>query len=236
MNPLSLIETVWWLGIPAAVLMGVVLGANPAALPLLGTALGLGAAGAAPQRRLSLWLAGAFGAGLVVVYGLVGLVAGSVGDVVADLLAPGSGIAYTILAAGVGGVGLVQLLRPATVCTACEKPGGRRASLLGAFGLGVPAGLVNCPACAGVITGVAASSAALGNVPYSVAVMTALGVGHAAALVAMTWLLVTNWSWPPSPRVLDRTRRISGIVLLAVAGFFLWRAALVGIAPERWLP
>lgn len=45
MDPFGLIEQVWWPGIPVALLMRVLVGASPAALPILSTAIGVGASG-----------------------------------------------------------------------------------------------------------------------------------------------------------------------------------------------
>ena len=94
MDPFSLIESTWWLGIPVALVMGALLGANPAALPMVGTAIGLGSAGALAARGGAIKVAAAFGAGMVVVYTAVGVVAERVDDLTESILRPYSGIGY----------------------------------------------------------------------------------------------------------------------------------------------
>lgn len=225
-----MVEQTWWLGIPAAALIGVVLGASPLAWPLLGTAIGLGAGQSTGRDRTSVRSVAAFGGGITVVYMVLGALAGSIDDVLTGVLAPVSGIGYLVLAVLMVGMALVILRRDATTCSTRAT----RGRVLGAFGAGIPAGVVNCPACAGVITGVAASSAVLGRPVYSVAVMAALGVGHTASLVFVSWLAVDAWT--PPRRLLRGMQTAGAVLLLLAAGWFVRQAILGGVTVGPRLP
>lgn len=229
-----LIEQVWWLGIPTALVLGVLLGMNPLALPILGTAVALGASGEVGAKGAGVRVTAAFGAGMVIVYTLVGLAAGSVDEVTERILRPYSGIGYVVVGVVLLGLGLFLLVRPRVFCTACALPARRNPSLLGAFVAGIPGGFVNCPACAGIILGVAASSARLGSPLYSGAVLMALGVGHAAVLTGLVWLITNRGR--PSPRTLAVFQRLAALLLLGIAAWFFHLAGVEGLAPRPKIP
>jgi cytochrome c biogenesis protein CcdA len=229
MDPFSLIESTWWLGVPVALVMGALLGANPAALPMLGTAIGFGSAGALAARGGAIKVAAGFGAGMVVVYTAVGVVAERVDDLTESILRPYSGIGYLILGILISAFALFLLFRPSAFCSACAMPAKRNATVLGAFIAGIPAGLVNCPACAGVVIGVAASAAAFGNAVYSSVVMLALGFGHAGMLVALVWFFTKGWNL--SPRALRISQKMAAFFLLAIAAYFFYLSSIQGLRP-----
>lgn len=229
MDPFSLIESTWWLGIPLALLMGGLLSANPAALPILGTFIGFGSAGALAARDGAVKVAAAFGAGMVLVYTGVGVVAGRIDELTESILRPYAGIGYLILGTLISAFALFLLVRPSAFCAACAMPTRRSVTALGAFLAGIPAGLVNCPACAGVVIGVAASAAAFGNTIYSALVMLAFGIGHAGLLVGLVWFITKGWSL--SPRVLRVSQRLTSFFLLGIAAYLFYLATIQGIRP-----
>lgn len=169
----------------------------------------------------------AFGAGLVVVYTVVGVAAGQIDHVVEGILRPYSGIGYVLIAAVLVGLAGWLLLRPAAFCSSCTRPAAKSTTTLGAFALGIPGGFVNCPACAAVVTGIAASAAKLGNPLYSGAVMFALGVGHVAVLVTATWFLTKRW--PPPARWLRWFQFAAAAGLLLVAAYFFYLGYVGGL-------
>jgi cytochrome c biogenesis protein CcdA len=274
LDPLSLIETWWWAGPLAAVVLGVVLGANPLAWPLLATASGIragvsgddsgsvrgddgpspvgggpdrvtvtsGTTGTVPTARTGTatgtsrdrWRADllvvALGAGVTVVYASLGFVTGQLERIVRDVMGAWSGVGYVLLAVLAAAAGLALLLRPAGTCRTLRRPVGGPALFL----LGIPLGIVNCPACAGVITGVAVAAAALGSTAYSVLVMVALGVGHTLALVVVSRLAV-NAAQPLLARAVT-LQRVGGGLLLATALFFVLQVALRGTSVGPTLP
>lgn len=233
MDPFSLIANVWWLGLPVALIMGALLTANPGALPVLGTALSIGASGELSAPRGGLKLVSAFGAGIVMVYTLVGIFAGALDALTERFLRPYAGIGYLILAAALVAIAAYLLVRPVSFCAACARTVPRSSTVAGAFLAGLPAGFVNCPACAGIILGVAASATELGSGLYSTAIMAFLGIGHAAVLVALAFLLTKGWSVPT--RWIAAGRKISAAVLLMLAGYFLYLAWGQGLVPTSRL-
>jgi cytochrome c biogenesis protein CcdA len=259
-EPFSLIEELWWAGIPAAAVVGILLGASPLAWPLLATATGLRAGGVAgrtstttsttsttsststttstsatvsasdggPRDRV---LVLALGAGVTTVYASLGLVTGQLERVIRDLMGAWSGVGYVLLAVVAAVGGLALLVRPTTSCRVLRT---RELGGPGAFALGIPLGIVNCPACAGVITGVAVAAATRGSVAYSVLIMVALGVGHTLALLLVSQLAVG--AARPLVRRAETVQRLGGGLLLASAGFFLVQVALRGTTVGPTLP
>lgn len=209
--------------------MGALLSANPAALPILGTFIGFGSAGALAARGGAVKVAAAFGAGMVVVYTAVGIVAGRIDDLTESILRPYSGIGYLVLGILISGFALFLLVRPSSFCAACAMPTRRNVTALGAFLAGIPAGLVNCPACAGVVIGVAASAAAFGNTIYSALVMFAFGIGHAGLLVGLVWLFMNGWRL--NPRALRISQRLTSLFLLGIAAYLFYLSAIQGLRP-----
>jgi cytochrome c biogenesis protein CcdA len=229
-DPFSLIEQWWWAGLPAAVFVGVLLGASPLAWPLLAAAVGIGAGAAETDRRRGTWTLLSLGAGLTVVYASLGFVVGELDRIIREVLGAWTGWGYVTLAVVVGVAGVVMVARPAATCRVLARP---PTGAPGAFLLGVPLGIINCPACAGVITGVAVSSGVLGSTAYSVAVMTALGVGHTVTLLVVSRLSATTMR--PLLGSLG-LQRLGGVLLLGVAGFFVFQASLGGLEVGTRLP
>jgi cytochrome c biogenesis protein CcdA len=228
MDPFALIESVWWAGIPVAFLMGLFLGANPAALPVLGVGVGLSSAESVSKTKKRMTLVLAFAAGLVLVYALVGLGAARIDALTESLLRPRAGIAYLVLAALLGVYGAFLLIRPQSFCAFCAGHRSRNVTVGGAFLAGLPAGFVNCPACAGIVTGVAGSSVVLGSPLYSIAVMLALGLGHALVVVAAALFLTKGWN--PEGRRARLAQRTVGAALIGLAAYFSWLAWINGFS------
>lgn len=234
MDLLGVIEQSWWLGIPAAVLIGVFLGISPFSLPITTTAVGLGSAGAVGARGTGVKVVAAFGAGMIVVYTVVGLAASRLDQVIEGIMRPYAGIGYIVLGVLILALGLWQLIKPGGFCASCTLPSPKNPTVLGAFIAGVPGGFVNCPACAAIVTGVAGSAATQGSPLYSGAIMLALGVGHVGVLVIATWLLTRRWVLPVHR--LKMLQRISGLALVMVAAYFFYQGSAQGLVPGPRLP
>ncbi len=224
----QVISDMWWLGIPTALFAGALLAVNPLAWPMLGTTLALASTGEASAKGAGVRMAGAFGAGMVVVYTALGFVAGKVDEITTKVFRPYAGIGYVVLAVVLVGIGLFLLARPTRFCSACALPPRRNPTLLGAFFAGIPGGFVNCPACAAIVLGLATASATVGNPFYSAAVMFSVGVGHAVMLTGVMW-------WAVGKRDLLSFRRffgpVSALMLLGVGVYFLWLAKVNGLDP-----
>lgn len=236
MHPYTLIEQLWWLGPIAAIAVGVLLGASPLAWPILATAIGVRAGGRERRRGdraggTATWPIVGLGGGITLVYATVGLLSGELERFVREVLGAWSGVGYVVLAVGAAAGGALLLARPAASCRVLTRPPTGAPT---AFLLGVPLGIVNCPACAGVITGVAVSATALGSTTYSVVVMAALGVGH-----TLTLLLVSRLSLNALGELVRSPtafQRIGGGLLLLSAAFFAWQALAVGTTVAPTLP
>jgi cytochrome c-type biogenesis protein len=230
-HPFALIEQLWWAGPAAALVVGVVLGASPPSWPLLVVATGLRTGTDGERRAGSPSVLLALGAGITVVYASLGLLAGQLDRVVTDVFGAWAGAGHLVLAVALAGAGGVMLWRPAGSCRVWSSP---RRGGPGAFALGLVLGVVNCPACAGIITGVAVSAGVHGGVAYRVLVMAALGVGHTAAL-----LLVSRFSRNAFRELsanVSVTQRIGGVLLLAAAGISIARVVAAGISVGPVLP
>lgn len=234
LDPFAIIEQTWWLGIPVALLGGIFLGLSPLAFPITGTALGLGAAGALGARGLGVKVVAAFGAGMMLVYTIVGFAAGQIDQVIDGLLAPYAGIGYLILGGLLAALAAWLAFKPAAFCTSCAQPLSKNRTLVGAFIAGIPGGFVNCPACAAIVTGVAASASQLGSPWYSGAVMFALGAGHVAVLVIGTWFLTRRWQ--PTAKWLRIFQTVSAAMLGIIAVYFFYLSSLSGVQPGPRLP
>lgn len=226
----QLIAETWWLGIPTGFFAGLLLAINPVALPMLGTVFALGSTGELGAKGAGVRMAAAYGGGMAVVYTAVGVVAARVDEVTNTFLRPYSGIAYVVLGAALVAVAAYVLTRPSQFCTSCALPAKRNPTVLGAFIAGIPGGFVNCPACAGIILGIAAAAATLGNPLYSAAVMAAMGIGHAAMLTVIMWWLVGKRELIRAATVL---RPVGAVLLLAIAVYFFWLAKVNGLDPTQ---
>lgn len=229
------IETSWLLGLPVAFVLGVFLGASPLTWPILAAAVGTRAATSddtshAAGRNAVL----ALGAGMTLVYASLGFAASNLDRYIREGLGAWAGITYAALAtvAILGGVAL--LVRPNLLCRV--PTGADRASRgpVSAFLLGIPLGMVNCPACAGVITGVTVAAATAGSTVYATTAMVVFGLGHTLALWLTSGLLLRP------VRVVARhaaTVQRAGAVLLVGAGiFYAWQAAGSGLTVGPTLP
>lgn len=227
----QIISEMWWLGIPTALFAGALLALNPLALPMLGTAFALATTGEAATKGAGVRMTAAFGAGMVVVYTAVGVVASQVDRVTNTFLRPYSGIGYVLIGLVLIGLGAFLLVRQRSFCSACALPARKSPTLLGAFLAGIPGGFVNCPACAGIVLGIAAASATVGSPAYSASVMFSLGAGHAMMLTGLMWWAVGKRAISASAPFLRFLRPFGAILLLAVGGYFLWLARVNGLDP-----
>lgn len=231
MHPFSLIEQFWWAGPPAALLVGVVLGASPLAWPILATSLGVRAGTSDASARRVPWPVVALGGGITVVYASLGLFTGQLERVISEVLGAWSGVGYVALAVVAGGGGALLVLRPNATCRVLTRPASGTPA---ALALGIPLGIVNCPACAGIITGVAVSAGMVGSTLYSVLVMVALGVGHTLTLVIISGLSLNVAR--EGLRSTTGIQRLGGLLLLVGAAFFLFQASLHGTSVSPSLP
>lgn len=226
------------LGLPLALTIGFVLGASPFTWPVL--ALATGARAVTDDKpaaaRVSPAVAG-LGAAIVVVYGALGFAADRLDQVVRVGIGSWTGIAYAGIAVASLVAGAVLLANPALLCRAHANEGRRSQPLRGPFGgfvIGIPVALANCPACAGVITGVALAAGATGSTWYAVAAMTALGLGHALALLVGSVLLLKPFD--DIFGVATALQRVGAVLLLGVGIWYAVQASKYGLTVAEPLP
>lgn len=234
MDILGTMESSRWLGLPLAATVGILLGASPLAWPVLAAAVGARAGTSSDtSTRAGRTSVLALGAGITVVYASLGFVTGTLDRVLREGFGAWSGVGYAALALVSIGTGIALLARPGLLCGRLGSRPVERGPV-GAFLVGLPLGAVNCPACAGVITGVALAAGATGSTLYAVAAMVALGAGHTVAL----WLASSLLLQPV--RVLARdpstVQRAGAILLLLAGAFYAWQALGTGIDVAPTLP
>lgn len=244
MDPFGMIGGSWWVGIPAAFMLGLALGVSPFAWPVLALATGargvtspgdVQADGPRPwSERLNPAVLG-MGLAIVLVYAGLGFATDRLDAVLRVGIGSVAGIVYAVIAVAAVGGGIALLARPAMLCHVPEQP--RRVLARGpvsGFLVGLPLALANCPSCAIVITGVALAAGASGSTAYAVGAMTALGVGHAAALVLGSMALLRPFE--QGFRVGGAVRRIGAVVLLGVGVWYAVQASRYGleIAPPLY--
>lgn len=222
-----------WLGLPLALAIGLLLGASPFSWPVMAVATGTHAVTDTSRGRRPSPAVLGLGAAVVVVYAALGLVADRLDAVVRGGIGSWTGPLYAGLAVATIAAGALLLARPALLCRA---PRGRRPGTthLGGFLVGVPLALANCPACAGIITGVALAASQTGSTAYAVAAMGALGLGHAAALAVGSTLLVRPVR--DLTRVATAVQRVGAVVLLGVGAWYAVQAWRYGLTVAEPLP
>lgn len=95
----------------------------------------------------------------------------------------------------------------------------------GAFALGVPFGLMACPACTPLLMPLALGAAATGEPVYGAALMGVFGLGRGVPMVVLGTFTGTLQAGGGSlARTATVIQRILGVVLLVAAGYFVWSA------------
>lgn len=201
---------------------------SPLTYPFVPVVVSYTAGGKKSTRRRALVLSSAFALGIVTVYAVLGALFGVLGLALLGLLNRSIWLPYAVLAPflwimGLRTLGLLDFAVP--LRRGFDPESGRRGAL-GAYLLGLPFGLAGCPSCAlilpALLTAVAASSSPL------VGSLAMLGLGLGQGLVLVTagvfgGALVRLSKLAPYRLAVER---LLGVVLLAVAAYFTWRALL----------
>lgn len=216
------------LGLIVAAVAGVALGLSPATYPLVPVVVGYAGGGRNITRRRAAMLSLAFVLGITTVYVALGALWGSFGLLLLDLLRRSLSIWYGIGAAAllVMGLRMLGMLRFRVPLLAPPDSETGRRGVLGAYLLGVPFGLAGCPSCAPVLLAVLTAVAASGKPLVGALAMLALGLGQGSILVAAGAYGGPLTGLKRFARHRVTIERLLGIVLLAVAAYFAWRALL----------
>lgn len=215
------------LGLVLAALAGLALGLSPATYPLVPVVVGYAGADKNITRRRAALLSLAFVLGITTVYVFLGALWGSFGLLLLRLLSSSLWLWYGLGAAALllMGLRLLGLLRfRVPLLTPPDPEGGRRRGLIGAYLLGVPFGLAGCPSCAPVLLAVLTAVAASGNALMGALAMLALGLGQGSVLVVVGAYGGALTGLKRFARYRLTIERLLGLLLLAAAAYFIWRA------------
>lgn len=218
-------------------LAGVVVGIAPSSFPLLTVAAGLAAGreAAAPDRTSvahGLRLAAGFALGIASVDAVLGALFGFAGYAV--LHVPGAILApaYAVLGVAllVAGLALLRLIRvKLPVLAPSEKP---LRSFLGSYALGLPFGLSTCPACTPLVLPVVVAAASTASPLTGAVLLFAFGVARGIPITLAGTATAAFARVRRTRRFLMLIERIGGLLTLAAALYFLYRAAIYA----GWLP
>ncbi len=224
---LNLLEGGSLVGLILAALAGVALGLSPATYPLVPVVVGYAGGGKSVTRRKAAALSLAFVLGITTVYVVLGALWGSFGLLLLNLLSRSLWLWYGIGAAalllmGLRLLGLLHFKAPLLAPPDPEESG--RRGVLGAYLLGVPFGLAGCPSCAPVLLAVLTAVTASGNPLMGALAMLALGLGQGLVLVVVGAYGGGLTGLKRFVRHRATIERLLGVLLLATAAYFTWRA------------
>jgi len=195
-------------GIGAGFLVGLVFSFNPVSLASIPVVLAY--VTRSPGRHRAGVLIGAFLAGMLMMHALLGVTAALGGEWIRDvmghqwelLLGP------VLVVLGLVWVGWLEIRVPWI-----GLRGRQVAGVWGAFLLGIPFAVVACPFCAPALLVSLTASAAIGSVPFGLALLLAFGVGRSVPIL----LFAMSIGWLKS---LDRLQHVQK-ALAMIAGFAL---------------
>lgn len=229
---------------PLAIPAGVALGLSPLGYPLVAVISGYVSGESVSGKKLSTGraaaLSGAFVLGICTVYVTLGVLFGALGLALLAALNRSIWLWYALLAPvlwvmGLRTLGVLRLDSPLKHLTpllrgpfAPVRRDGptRRGGLLGAYLIGVPAGLAGCPSCALILPALLSAVAASGSPLTGAAAMLMLGLGQGAVLVAagtFAGSLVNGSRLSGFRRAIEIAL---GLALLLTAAYFSWRALI----------
>jgi len=227
---LATVTAVTPLALGLVALAGLLVGIAPSSLPLLSVAAGLAASRAesGAPRLGGLWLASGFALGIATVDAVIGALLGVAGFAVLRVLASFLALAYGILGAtlAVAGLALLRIVRIAVPVLAAN-PGSAR-TFVGSYVLGLPFGLSTCPACTPLILPVALAAATTGDPALGATLMLTFGLARGVPIVLIGATAGQLVGLRDTRAYVRAAERIGGVLLLAAAAYFLYRALVYG--------
>lgn len=224
------ITALTWATVGLVALAGLIVGIAPSSFPLLAVAAGMGASARARNRgersAEGPWLAAGFAFAIATVDAVLGALFGLAGFAVMRVLASAMALVYALLGAAlaVTGLALLRLIRIAIpVLIASPK---RARTFFGSYLVGLPFGLSTCPACTPLILPVVAAAAATGDPFFGAALMFTFGVARGIPIVLAGTVAGTLARWRGTPRFIMFAERTAGVLMLAAAIYFFFRAAV----------
>ncbi len=213
-------------GLGAVALAGVALGLSPVTFLFMPAVAGYVGSGEDVNRRRAALLSLAFVLGVTTVYMALGALWGSAGQLLLTLLGRSLSLWYGLGAAAlfVMGLRMVGVLRFGVPLLGVPAPERGRRSVLGAYALGLPFGLAGCPSCEPIRLAVLTAVAAAAHPLTGALAMLALGIGQGLILVTVGTFAGTLPNLKRFAVHRATVNRMLGLLLLAAAAFFAWRA------------
>jgi len=204
---------------------GILMSATPCIYPMIPITLAV--IGAQTQEKgvaKGFILALAYGLGLAIVYGIIGVVSATVFSGITALLqspvvlVP---IALLMVAMSFAMFGAFELEAPAFLRNRLQGAGGGRAGLVGAFLAGMVAGLVASPCVGPFLAALLVWVGSTGSVFLGFWSLFIFGLGLSALLVAVGTFPSLMSSMPQSGGWMETVKRAMGLLLLYMAFFFV---------------
>lgn len=209
-----------------ALVFGLLVGFAPSTLALAPVVVGYVGGAQARSIPRALGLSGSFVAGMVTVdvaLGAVFALAGRGAVLGAGLPLWFAIVTVLLIVLAVINLGLWRPKLPSLT------PRGRLPTHpLGGFALGVPFGLVTCPACTPLLLPIALGAAATANPAYGAVLFGAFAVGRGLPLIALGVSGRAMALVHAGARLMGWLKGALGVLLLAAAGFFFYRFLMVG--------
>ena len=211
-------------------LAGLIVGIAPSSFPLLSVAAGLGAGqgvAANDRKRIhGLRLSTGFALGIATVDAILGALFGLLGLAVLRVLVSFLGLAYALLAIILTIIGLT-LLRVIHIVIPIFTPSKTPArTFLGSYLLGLPFALSACPACTPLMLPVVGAAAMTANPIMGATLMFTFGLARGIPIVLAGTVTGSLAQLRHTGAFTRWVERLSGILMLAAAVYFLYQAAM----------
>ncbi|MBI2855556.1 MAG: sulfite exporter TauE/SafE family protein [Chloroflexi bacterium] len=221
--------------IALAFAVGLVVAFSPFTFAMAPAVMGYVASSGETSFRGHLRLSSGFVSGIVTADVMLGALYGAIGTAAIAFFAENLRVSYPLVAAILLGLALV-VLRIWKIDIPMFKPRLQKArSARGAFLMGVPFGLIACPACTPLLLPVALGAAATGNALYGAGLMGAFALGRGIPMVVLGTSTGAFQRMKGFTSYVPWIERAVGVLLLVGAVFFL-REWLVHYLGVTWLP
>ena len=214
-NLQSVLQEASLLGIGLGFLAGLVFSFNPVSIASIPVVLAY--VTKAHEEARAIRLGSAFIAGMIVTHVVLGVAAALGGDWVKDVMGREWGLLLgpVLIVLGLLWPGWLHLRLPWITLR-----GRKVAGMSGAFLLGVPFSVAICPFCAPALLVALTASAAIGSVPFAMALLLAFALGRSIPIILGAWAV----GWLESLKVLTLHQRafeiVAGVTLI-LTGLYL---------------
>lgn len=204
------------LGLGFGFTAGFVFSFNPVAIAAIPVALAYVTKAHEPRRAV--WLGGAFIAGLIVTHIVLGVGAALGGEWVKGVMGRGWGLVLgpVLIALGLIWPGWIKLRLPWF-----SFRGKIVSGMWGAFALAIPFSVAICPFCTPALLVMLTATAAIGSVPFGMALLFAFAVGRSVPILLGAW----GMGWLESLKMFTRWQKafeiVGGLTLIASGAYLI---------------